>query len=192
MAPRQSRRLKHQTASRLAGTNFNRRSQAEIHLRLIPGLTFHPPDSPRLARLEFLHITLYRLVGIGKAAFNTEILIDALRAQARFSCSRWLLHTRRTCFADLPSAAIRSPLASRPALSLASQPPAFTEGHRCQIEAFVFKSANQGLPPCVGRQGTGSGADRPWPDARCRRVLPYWLPRSPWKIVRPTGRVLRT
>ena len=79
---------KHPTAPRLAGSNFNRRAQAEIHLHLLSRLTFHPPDPPGLARLELLHIALHRLVGTGKAAFPAQILIDALGAQARFQLAR--------------------------------------------------------------------------------------------------------
>ncbi len=72
------------TPTCLAFPVLNHRSQPEVHLHLLTGLTFHPPDPRRLRRPHLAHESLDRLVGVREPALLHQILINPLRAQPHF------------------------------------------------------------------------------------------------------------
>lgn len=58
-----------------------RRSAAKVHLRFLPGRAFHSLKAVGIDALQPGHETFDRLVGMVKAVFRHQILIDTLGAQ---------------------------------------------------------------------------------------------------------------
>ena len=69
------------TAALLTLAVIDRRSQAEIQLEFFSRLAFQTPDPLGLGRSQLAHKALHRLVGIGKAVFAHQILVNTLRAE---------------------------------------------------------------------------------------------------------------